>query len=80
MFRKKPGLSIRDEPAEEKYIYIRAQYNAVLLSALFLLLLLVSIVFPNIPGNFGYSALVIPTVGTYVNRKTRKYKPTITVQ
>ena len=77
MFRKKPGLSIRDEPVEEKYIYIRAQYSAVLLSALFLLLLIVSFVFPDIPGYFGYSALLIPMVGAYVNRKTRKYKPTI---
>jgi uncharacterized membrane protein len=78
MFRKKPGLSIRGEAAEEKYIYMRAQYSAVAVSALFLLLVLVPIVFPDKPGYIGYAALLIPLVVSYSNKKTRKYKPTTT--
>ena len=75
MFHEKPGLSIRGEEMEKKYIYIRGKYTAIGMSALFGLLVLVGILFPGNPDYIGYAFLLIPVVISRVNRKVKKYKP-----
>jgi uncharacterized membrane protein len=75
IFHEKPGLSIRGEEMEKKYIYIRGKYTAIGMSSIFVLSVLVGIIFRGNPDYIGYVYLLIPVVISRINREAKKYKP-----
>lgn len=78
IFRKKPGLSVPGEEARKQYIYVRGKYLAMMLAAIFLIMILAALLFPGHPNYVGYVFLLIFAGSLYMNRKTRKYKPKTT--
>jgi len=49
-----PRNTPRGEEAEKQYIYIRGKYPAILLAAIFLIMLLVAVLFPGHQDYVGY--------------------------
>ena len=78
IFREKPGLSIRGEEAEKKYIYIRGLYSSSVMTSLLLLAALIAILSGGNPNYISCGYLLIPLGLKYANRKANKYKPTTT--
>jgi uncharacterized membrane protein len=80
IFRVKPGLSVRGQEKEKKFILIRAKTNATAAILAFIIMALTVIVYPGNTDDVAYSFCAYPILVFISNRKIRKLKPKTTTQ
>jgi uncharacterized membrane protein len=75
VFYQKPGLTVEGKMEEKKFLYIRARYTAISITVLSLLLLILTLIFPEYSVYIAFGPAVTGGIFAFINRRTRKYKP-----
>jgi uncharacterized membrane protein len=78
IFRIKPGLSVRGQEEEKKFILIRGKANATAATLAFVVMLLVAIIYGGNTDKVAYAFCVYPILIFVSNRRVRKFKPKTT--
>ncbi|HUB62491.1 MAG TPA: TMEM175 family protein [Puia sp.] len=78
IFRIRPGLSVRGQEEEKKFILIRAKFNAMAATLAFIIMFLVAISYPGNTDNVAYAFCAYPILVFISNRRVRKFKPKTT--
>ncbi len=78
IFRTKPGLSVRGQQEEKKFILIRAKSNARAAILAFIIMSLAAIIYPGNTDDVAYSFCAYPILVFISNQKIRKFKPKTT--
>jgi uncharacterized membrane protein len=78
IFKIRPGLSVRGQEEEKKFILIRAKANATAATLAFAVMVLAAIIYGGNIDKVAYAFCVYPILLFVSNRRVRKFKPKTT--